>query len=542
MDIKTTRKIDKLFRSWDKPDTPGFSIAVIHHGKIEYSRCYGMASLEHRAQISDKTVFDIGSTSKQFVAFCIALLENRKKLSLDDEVHKFIPELTSYRYPVTLRHLLFHTSGIRDYLALMELAGMRYENEYPDEEILGLIFKQKELNFKPGGEFLYSNSGYLLLGEVIKRVSGQSLREFSAKNIFLPLGMRNTHFNDDFTQVIRNKATGYSVVDGDIKVNISLFDAVGDGGVNTTVGDLALWDENFYRNILGGGGELIKKITTPGILNNGRFLDYAYGLFVTEYRGQKLISHGGAWVGYRAELLRFPKKMFSVVCLSNMAQAKPTSLAKQITDICLENELSGAMTPSATSAAIKNTAPRSSWIKTGFYSNSVSGKFLEISRKDNKQFLRDEEFTYELFPAGNNRFVIASGSRELTIMDSGLPATSIVLKKLNGPTLTYEKMQPKSFRQVPLPKLCGEYYSAELGVVWRLSVRSKKLFLERKGLPKEELRPVRRGIFAGDYLYIEFHSAANRLRKQFFLNAGRVRNILFCMQPLRSLRHKELGF
>jgi len=531
MNSKTTREIDRLFSNCNKPDMPGFSIAVIRRGKIEYSRGYGMSSLEHGVPISAGTVFDIGSTSKQFVAFCIALLERRGKLSLDTEVRKFIPELTAYRYPVTLRHLIFHTSGIRDYLALMELAGMRYENEYPDEEVLGLILRQKALNFKPGEEFLYSNSGYLLLGEVIKRVSGQSLREFSDKNIFSPLGMRNTHFHDDFTQVIKNKATGYSVGDGNVKVCVSLFDVVGDGGVNTTVGDLALWDRNFYRNILGGGGELINKITTPGRLNNGRILDYAHGLFVTEYKGQKLISHGGAWVGYRSELLRFPEKMCSVICLSNMAQAKPTALAKQIADIYFKNELSVVTRPSETPAVKKISASNSRGIKTGFYSNCGSDKFLEISRKDNKLFLRDEDFTYELYPEGNNRFVIASGSRELTIVRGGLSVPALTLKKLNGPTLTYEKIRPGSFRQMPLSGISGDYYSAELGVTWRLSAGAKKIFLERKGLPKEELRPVQRGVFAEDYLWIKFPSAANKSVKQFLLNAGRVRNIIFCRHP-----------
>ena len=165
------KQIDDLFSCYDTTGTPGLALSVIDHGKMVYSRGYGMASLEHGVPIRPDTVFDIGSTSKQFVAFCAALLELKGKLSLEDDIRKFLPEMTRYEFPVKVRHLIFHTSGIRDYLALMWLAGMRFENDYPDSEIFGLVSRQKRLNFRPGTEFLYSNSGYLLLGEIIKMVS-----------------------------------------------------------------------------------------------------------------------------------------------------------------------------------------------------------------------------------------------------------------------------------------------------------------------------------------------------------------------------------
>jgi len=223
-----TARVDKLFADWNKPDSPGCAIAIIQEGEIIYKRGYGMADLEHDIPISSKSIFDIGSTSKQFTAICIALLICQEKLSLDDEVQKYITEMAIYEHPITIRHLVHHISGIRDYLSLMELAGMRFENEYPDEEVIGLISQQKELNFIPGEEYLYSNSGYILLAEVVKRVSGQSLSKFADEQLFKPLGMDNTHFHDDFTMIVKERAMGYSPNDqGGYRIDMSIFDVVG---------------------------------------------------------------------------------------------------------------------------------------------------------------------------------------------------------------------------------------------------------------------------------------------------------------------------
>jgi len=335
-----TDQVDALFAEWDKPDSPGCALAIIQDSEIIYQRSYGCADLEHDIPITPMSVFDIASTSKQFTATCIAILARQGKLSLDDEAEKHIPELPGYAHPITIRHLIHHTSGIRDYLTLMELAGMRYENEYPDEEVLDLICRQKELNFEPGEEYLYSNTGYLLLGEIVKRVSGKTLRTFADEGIFAPLGMKKTHFHDDFTEIVKDRAVGYSAKeDGGFRIDMSIFDVVGDGCVYTTVEDLYLWDQNFYHNSLGNyGHDLIAEISTPGRLNNGEKLNYAFGLVVEKYRGLDLLSHGGDWAGYRSELIRFPGQKFSVICLANLGEINPTRLAKQIAEIYLEKE------------------------------------------------------------------------------------------------------------------------------------------------------------------------------------------------------------
>lgn len=202
-------RVDKVFAQWDKPDSPGCALAVIKDGQMIYKRGYGLANLEHNIPMSPASIMDTGSVSKQFTAMAVALLAEQGKFSLDDDIRKYLPEISQYQAPITIRHLIHHTSGIRDYLTLMAIAGMRDDDHYVDGEVVNLLARQKELNFKPGSEFLYSNSGYFLLSQIVKRASGKSLREFAEENIFKPLGMTRTRFYDDHTEIVRNRAASY---------------------------------------------------------------------------------------------------------------------------------------------------------------------------------------------------------------------------------------------------------------------------------------------------------------------------------------------
>jgi len=379
--------VDKLFADWDKPDSPGCAIAIVQEGEVIYKRGYGMADLEHDIVISPKSIFDIGSTSKQFTAMCIALLVNQGNLSLEDRIQDYIPEMVKYEHPITIRHLLHHTSGIRDYISLMDLAGMRFENDYPLEELIGLLSRQKELNYVPGEEFLYSNSGYLLLAEIVKRISGNTLREFSDENIFTPLGMKNTHFHDDFSEIVKNRAIGYSPNQaGGYRIDMSFSDLTGDGCLYTNIEDLGKWDQNFYDNIVGGfDQDLIDMMTTVGTLNNGELLDYAYGLFINEYKGLRIIQHSGSWMGYVAEFSRFPQQRFSVICLSNLSNINPSRLTRQIADLYLSDFMNVLEKDSKkTETEIIEPSERDLETKTGIYFCSKNGSVCELSLKDRK--------------------------------------------------------------------------------------------------------------------------------------------------------------
>jgi CubicO group peptidase (beta-lactamase class C family) len=332
-------KVDKLFVSWDKPDSPGCALGIIRDGKLIYARGYGMANLEYNIPITSKSVFRIGSTSKQFVAMCIALLEEEGKLSLDDSLRKFLPEMPEYAEGITIRHLIHHTSGIRDYLTLAEIAGLRDDDYFTDAEAVDLLARQKELNFLPGEQHLYSNSGYFLLSQIVKKAHGMSLREYAEEKIFQPLGMRHTHFHDDHTEIVKNRASGYAPKKGGgYVISMTTLPMTGDGGVFTSVEDLFLWDQNFYDNKLGNSGQaLIEKIQTPGFLNNGEQLDYAFGLDIGEYKRLPIVSHGGSFVGFRADMIRFPEQKFSVICLANLSRFNPSVMARRVADIYLRD-------------------------------------------------------------------------------------------------------------------------------------------------------------------------------------------------------------
>src|SRR3984893_17014655 len=331
-----TAAIDEVFDDLAKPGSPRCALGVYREGGLIYAKGYGLANLEENVAITPKSVFDIGSTSKQFTAASILLLEKQGKLSVTDDVRKYIPELPDYGHTITILHLLNHTSGLRDYLTLMELAGVNTDSVTTDEDALAFITRQKALNFAPGSEWHYSNTGFFLLSVIVQRASGKTLREFATENIFTPLEMTHTQYRDNHALLIPNRALAYAERDdkSGYTLDVSYFEQTGDGAVHTSVEDLLKWDENFYSPRV-GGKEFLGEIQERSKLNDGKVLDYAKGLFRGDYRGLQTVSHGGAWGGYRAELLRFPDQHFSVACLCNIGNAGPTRRAREVADIYL---------------------------------------------------------------------------------------------------------------------------------------------------------------------------------------------------------------
>ncbi|HWN97895.1 MAG TPA: serine hydrolase domain-containing protein, partial [Blastocatellia bacterium] len=320
-----TGKVDEVFAVFDKPDSPGCALAVIKDGRIVYKRGYGQSNLEDGVAISPASIFHVASISKQFTAMAIVLLAQQGKLSLDDDVRKYVSEVPDFGERITIRHLIHHTSGLRDQWSLLELAGWREDDVITEGDILELVSRQKELNFKPGAEHLYCNTGYTLLAVIVKRVSGQSLREFADANIFKPLAMTSTHFHDDHSMIVKGRTSAYQrTKQGGLKVSIPVFDTYGATSLFTTVEDMAKWDQNFVDKTVGGEAG-INQMLSVGLLNNGKRLGYAFGLSLGEYKGLKTVGHGGADAGYRADFLRFPEQRFSVVCLCNLSTSNPGS-------------------------------------------------------------------------------------------------------------------------------------------------------------------------------------------------------------------------
>ena len=515
--------VDKVFAAYDKGDAPGCALAVFRSGEIAYARGYGLASLEHRVPITPATVFDIGSTSKQFTAFSILLLERDGKLSLDDDVRKHVPELQPMDPAVTIRHLLLHTSGLRDYLTLWRLAGMKTENWTTQADAVRLAARQRRGNFPAGAEWLYSNTGYLLLGEIVQRVSGQGLREFAAARIFKPLGMTQTFFLDTHTEVIPARATGYVPREGGgFSVDMSNFEQVGDGAVQTTVEDLLRWDSNFYEPKVGDRA-LLERAQAVGALANGRKLDYAAGLMIGSYRGLPMVRHGGAWAGYRAELLRFPTARTSVACLCNLGSTNPSALADSVADIVLASQLAPKADIASPDSrpAVPVPAGRLASL-AGFYENAATGAFRRLTVKDGALVAQGQR----LKPVAPDRFVpqapgvefhfppaVAGGGQEMRVIRESRDPE--VLRRVDPPT------------GANLAEFAGTYYSDELDATWTLAVRGGRLTVQVLTDPPSALTAVKPDVFLSDEgLVLRFEREAGAVARA-SVQAGRVTNLVF---------------
>ncbi len=328
-----SRWVDSIFAPMSSTQGPGCAVGVTQNGVLTLARGYGMADLEHDAPITPDTRFYLASVSKQFTAMAVVLLAQDHRLSLDDSLRKWVPEVPSFATAITLRQLLHHTSGLRDYFTLLAVTGWPSDGPLTEQQFLSLVGRQKNLNFQPGDEYLYSNTGYALLAIVVRRASGQSLREFADARIFKPLGMTETMFRDDHTMLIPERALGYQPSVAGYRLSQPEFDVVGDGGAYSTVEDLAKWDQNFTTGRVGGRAG-IAEMERAGQLNDGQPIAYAFGLSIGELHGLKTFSHSGAYGGYRNEMLRIPAKHLSVITLCNTAGASST-LAEQVSRVFL---------------------------------------------------------------------------------------------------------------------------------------------------------------------------------------------------------------
>ncbi|MFY9551089.1 MAG: serine hydrolase domain-containing protein, partial [Thermoanaerobaculia bacterium] len=476
-----TAKVDALFKDYDRSDSPGCALGVYRDGRILYTRGYGMANLELAAAVTPQTVFDIGSTSKQFTAFAIQLLARDGKLSLDDDIRRWVPEIPDYGKQVTIRHLLHHTGGLRDYIVLFELQGVLVEDLTGDADVLEVMAAQKAPNFSPGEEHLYSNTGYFLLSVVVKRASGKSLRDFAAERIFGPLGMRHTQFNDLHTRIIPNRATGYSKAeDGGFGIDMSDWEQTGDGSVLTTVEDLQRWDQNFYEPVV-GDAKLIEAMQQTGVLNSGKKLAYASALYLAAYRGLPTVSHGGSWAGYRAQLLRFPRQRFSVACLcNNGGAANPSRLAYQVAEVYLGDLMKPAEAPpEAKKAGAVRFGVSLPDLKrlAGAYRNPESGQIVELGLGANKLGgqVYGRKITLEPVAPGRFRVDGIPGARSEAVFTAGVqgarPRLDVTTTDEDG-DVERETFEPVSiWRPAPgeLAELAGTYASDELSTTWRLS-------------------------------------------------------------------------
>lgn len=332
------RAIAAIVNEFVKPGEPGCTVGVAQDGTLTHALAFGMADIGSNRPLDTHSVFDLASVSKQFTAFSILLLEQQGKLKLDDPVLKFLPELAASAQGVTLRHLMHHTGGLRDYISLLNMKGRGTADGATTHETVQLLARQTKPNEAPGVEYAYSNTGYFLLGLVVAKVSGESLADFERKQIFEPLGMKETRIVDRFPAGIAARARGYDKSDLGFVIAESGWEQVGDGGVFSNLHDLALWDEYSYTGKVGGHA-LAERMYEVGVLNSGKPIGYAAGLSVFESGGLRWVAHGGSWAGYRSRLLRAPDEHFSVIVLCNRGDADAYALADSIAQAFLKDKL-----------------------------------------------------------------------------------------------------------------------------------------------------------------------------------------------------------
>ena len=440
-----TADIDALFATWDRTDAPGAALAVIQNGEIIYKRGYGMANLEYDVPITPSTIFHVASLSKQFTSFAINLLALEGRLSLDDEIHAHFPEFGDFGKPITLRHLRHHSSGLRDQWDLLQLAGWRMEDVITEQDILDLAWKQQDLNFEPGAEHLYCNTGYTLLAVIVKRVSGMSLREFARERIFAPLGMTHTHFHDDHRMIVANRAYSYAPRDGadGFEHRVLSFSNVGTTSLFTTVEDLAKWDANFYEPVA-GGAEAVAMLQERGVLNDGTTIGYAAGLAIVEYRGLRTVGHGGADAGYRAHILRFPDERFTVIVLANRGDANPSAIAYRVADLYLADRLGPAppeeaAQPAAEAKELSIDADQLAEYTGDYFSDELTAIYT-LRLQDGKLMLRSRKDEIRLQPTEfADHFTCDAG--KISFLRTGS-------KRINGFTITTGRVRKLRFRKL----------------------------------------------------------------------------------------------
>ena len=515
----TAQIVDQLFNAFDKTGSPGCSVGVIRDGSFVYKKSFGYASLELGVPLTPESVFYMGSVSKQFTAASIVLAAERGYLSLDDDVRKYLPELPDYRRPVTLRQMLHQTSGFRDLFALLSLSGRNPAGIVSPRDILELIARQKGLNNVPGAEWIYSNSNYFLLAEVIQRATKESLSRFADKNIFKPLGMTHTLFYDDNTLVVPNRVAAYDPgKNGNFLVDWSTtYDLVGAGGLMSNLDNLLLWDRNFYSNKL-GNGNMLRELQSHGTLNNGNQIDYAMGLNLGKYRGLPVVEHNGALFGYRTEFLRFPQQRFSVIVLCNLSSSGPERLAHKVADVYLKGDFSPGTGVSHLSQGLPDPGkfagtyldPRT---KTIYKFTASHGNLLAwgsiLRRTDANQFhdLGGNVITFD----NHNGSMHASLRIPGELYFSG------------------DRIQHLRLGVAELTRFVGDFHSEELDTTYTLSVEDGRLILRiQNNNVKVPLDAAGEDVFYSSNLgTIVFPSSAGRHISGFSLYTQAARGIIF---------------
>ncbi len=485
-------KVDAVFAKWTAK-TPGCAVGVAEGGKPVLEKAYGMADLEHDAPNAADTIFEAGSVSKQFTAAAVLLLAREGKLSLDDPARKYIPELPDYGKPLTIRHMLTHTSGLRDWGAVEEIAGWpRTSRVYTHAHVLDIVSRQKSLNFDPGTNWSYCNTGYNLAAVIVSRVSGVPFAEFCRLRIFEPLGMTRTSWRDDFRRIVKGRATAYGETKEGYRQNMPFENVHGNGGLLTTVGDLLKWNENAVAQKV-GDAEFLREQVQPGRFINGRAHDYALGLYIRPFMGVPEVGHSGSTAGYRAYLARFPKQHLSVAVLCNVSTGEADRYAHLVAALYLGSALTQPQPVEAGADQLGEPArPSVPSSRAGLYRNTVTGTPLGILNKDGQWMLEGGNAPANLLVPGSESDLVSRQTGRKYDFD----ARGLRVSNSNGTVDLFERAEPATPSPSGLLPLAGTYSSDEAETMIEVAVNGNTLVVKRRPDTTIALRPIYKDAFS----------------------------------------------
>lgn len=523
-----TEKIDAILKTFEKPNSPGISIGIIENGNLIYSKGIGLSSIDNNTKNNLKTVFSIASVAKQFTAACIWVLEQEKKLSLEDDIRKYIPEMPNYGIPIKIKHLLNHTSGIRNYHAIMDLQGFDYDTEYYNNEtVLQLAYKQRGLNNKPGEKVLYSNTNYNLLTTIIERITGKNLNEFATEKLFRPLQMNSSCFRVSNKQIIENKAIGYQFSNDKYISNTSIQESYGAGSMGSTIEDLAKW-----ISVLNGTNSEYKSLSNFLIqcekLENGEKAKYARGVMVDTYKGFQTISHSGYSWGGQAQLLTIPEKNLGIIILTNLESINPTPLSYQILDLFLSD--------STFEKSKKDKKPKN--ISKDL--NRFIGQYKEINSDMKMEiFIENDTLKAKGSQAKKGTSLLAFEkykfhriNNESVTYDFSKSKKQNLIISFGGAPFYFKKAQFVQPETVKIKDFVGNYYSDELNTTYTFFEKDNKLFLTYKNHENIALSTVEKDEFGNNartsYQFIR--NKNNEITSMMLSSEGTVKNISFIKQ------------
>jgi len=497
-------QVDDIFEQWSTSTSPGCAVGVMEAGQTILKKAYGMADLQHGIRNSTETIFENGSVSKQFTSAAIILLALEEKLTLEDDVRKYIPEVPDYGSKITLRHLMTHTSGLRDWGAVASISGWpRHERSHNHDDVLDIVSRQTALNFQPGTEYSYSNTGYNLLAIVVARVSGTSFARFSTRNIFEPLGMANTQWRDDHRRIVPGRSTAYRALeDGEFEILQPIEHVHGNGGLLTTVNDLLIWNQALDDGRLGGQA-FTEMMHEQGRLTDNSVITYAGGLQVDLFRGVQRVSHTGSTAGYRAFVARYPEHQLSVALLCNTSDANPGSIRDQIATIFIGEFLENPTLPEPMALTPEIVASYA-----GIYSEPVTGQTKHLESEGENLYDNDNK----LIPISSSVFEHPNTQARyiFEILEGNVVGFSLDSWQYTNKRYERTNIWKPSINE--LEEFAGTYSSDDSNTTYTVKIKNDRLVLEQQPGRVQVLTPVYKDAFLGTFREPEFDKNWNSER------------------------------